>query len=161
MNAPALALVPLVEEPASLGVALSETWDPELERNILGAAMLSWPMPAWLEPRDFFPTQHQRIYEAVLSVGGNVAHVNAWLRDSSSKFGPPVAKSTELAEMCVEAQWALDMGWALDFEALRELRNRRELIESMQRVAIKLRAGELSHEEARGELREHFKEAKR
>ena len=158
MNAPLLALVPSIQ-PASLGAELAATWSPEVERNILGSAMLGYSMPKWLEPRHFFPTQHQRIYEAVLSVGGNVARVNAWLRESSSRFGLLV-KSTELAEMCLEAEFSLKMGWALEFDELRELWRKRELLAAMQRVSVKVRAGALSHQEARRELSDHFMECK-
>lgn len=144
-----------IEAPASIALDVPH-WAPEVERNILGAAMLGEPMPTWLASHHFFPTQHQRIYEAVQSVGGNVARVNAWLRDSSSKWGAPVATSSELAAMCLEARHALSMGWALEFDELRELWRQRELVTCMQRVAIRVRAGELSHREARAALSDHF-----
>ncbi len=144
----------------SLGLVLAGLWDPELERNILGAAMLDEPMPGWLEPRMFFPSQHQRIYEAVQSVGPNPAHVNAWLRELAPPFGPLLVKSDELAAMCLEAKFALDMGWALEFERLRELANRRALVEAMRRVEIELRADVLGHREARARLSDHFQGAK-
>jgi replicative DNA helicase len=144
----------------SLGLVLAGMWDPELERNILGAAMLAEPMPAWLEPRHFFPGQHQRIYEAVQSVGGNIAHVNAWLRESAPEFGPLLVKSDELATMCLEWKHARDYGWALDFAQLRELANRRALVETMRRVEIELRAEAIGHREARARLSDHFKETK-
>lgn len=143
----------------SLGDTLSHLWDPEAERNILGAAMLGEPMPAWLEPRHFFPTQHQRIYEAVQSVGGNVAHVNAWLRESAPEFGPLLVKSDELAAMCIEWRHARDYGWALEFDRLRELANCRALVEVMRRVEIELRAEAIGHREARAKLSDHFKDA--
>lgn len=150
-----------IQAPAvlSLGESLSNMWDAELERNILGAAMLGEPMPAWLEPRHFFPTQHQRIYEAVQSVGGNVARVNAWLRDSAKATGPLLVRSDELAAMVIEWRHARDFGWALDFEQLRELANRRALVEVMRRVEIELRAEVIGHREARARLSEHFKES--
>ena len=145
----------------SLGLVLAGMWDLELERNILGAAMLAEPMPAWLEPRHFFPTQHQKIYEAVQSVGGNVAHVNAWLRESAPEFGPLLVKSDELAAMCIEWRHARDFGWALDFAQLRELANQRALVETMRRVEIELRAEAIGHREARARLSDHFKECGR
>lgn len=157
MVAPALRLA--TPEP-SLGQSLAGLWDPECERAILGAAMLAEPMPAWLAPSHFFPTQHQRIYEAVQSVGGNVARVNAWLRESSPKFGPQVAKSHELAEMCLEAEHALRMGWALDFERLRELAKRRALLELLTRQTILLRGGEWSHAECYAGLKDYFRSSK-
>ncbi len=154
------AVLRVVAPEPSLGLALSGMWDSELERNILGAAMIGEPMPSTLEPRHFFPSQHQRIYEAVQSVGGNVAKVNVWLRESSSKFGPPVAKAVELAEMCIEARWALDQGWALDFPKLLELHKRRALLECMTRQALLLRAGEAEHSDVYQALREHFRSSK-
>lgn len=150
-----------IQAPAalSLGESLSNMWDAELERNILGAAMLGEPMPAWLEARHFFPNVHQRVYEAVQSVGGNVAHVNAWLRDSAPAFGPLLVRSDELAAMCIEWRHARDFGWALDFDQLRELANRRALVEVMRRVEIELRAEAIGHREARARLSDHFREA--
>lgn len=144
----------------SLGLALSELWDPEAERNILGAAMLDYAMPAWLEPQNFFPSQHQAIYDAVRAVGGNVAHVNAWLRESGSVWGPGIVTPAELAKMCDEAVFALDNGWALEFEAVRELARRRSLVECMRRVEIELRADAMTHREARARLSDCFLEAK-
>jgi len=156
MNAPVLRL----PEP-TLGLTLSGMWDDELERNILGAAMLGEPMPPWLAPTHFFAGQHGCIYEAVQSVGGNVAHVNAWLRESSPKFGPPVARSHELAAMCLEAEHARRMGWSFDFERLRELAKRRALVELFGRLVVQLRAGDdyhgLSHDEAIQAVRVHLK----
>lgn len=147
-----------VETPES-AFALGQVppWDAELERNILGAAMLAEPMPAWLAPSHFYPSQHSRIYESVQSVGGNVAHVNAWLRDSAPKWGPPLASARDLAEMAIEARWALDQGWALDFPKLLELHKRRALLECMTRQAVLLRHGEWSHDECYQALREHFR----
>jgi hypothetical protein len=155
--APALHVV--AAEP-TLGESLSGLWCDETERSVLGAAMLGEPMPAWLESRHFFPTQHRVIFEAVQSVGGNVARVNAWLRESSPKFGPPVAKSHELAEMCLEAEHARRMGWALDFDKLRELWRVRELMACMTRQAILLRHGQATHADCYQALREHFKSCK-
>ena len=131
-------------------------WDAELERNTLGLAMLGRPMPPWLAPEHFFPTQHQRVYEAVQSVGGHVAKVNTWLRESASKWKPPIAWAHELAEMCLEAEHAERMGWAFEFERLRELARQRALLDTLARVAIRLRGGDLSHKEARRLLSEHF-----
>lgn len=150
-----------VETPES-AFALGQVppWDQELERNILGLAMLGRPMPAWLEPDMFYPSQHIRIYEAVQSVGGHVAKVNAWLRDSADKFKPPIAWAHELAAMCLEAEQADQMGWDPDFTQLRELARQRELIACMARVAIRLRHGDLSHKEARRVLSDHFGEHK-
>lgn len=141
----------------SLGETLSAIWDQELERNILGAAMLGEPMPTWLEPRHFFPTQHQRIYDAVQAVGGHVARVNVWLRESSPGLDPYLVRSDELAAMCLEWKHARDMGWALEFDKLRELANRRALVEVMRRVEIELRSEAIGHREARARLSEHFK----
>lgn len=132
-------------------------WDAELERHVLGLAMLAYPMPAWLEPRHFFALQHQRIYEAVQDVGGCLPKVNVWLREAAAKWSPAVAGPAELAEMCLEADYAQRMGWAADFERLRELANQRALLESMARVEVRMRHGELSCEEARCELRETFR----
>lgn len=142
----------------TLGLQLAGRWSPEAERTIVGSALLGDPMPRWLKPEHFFPTQHQRIYEAIQTVGGNVSHVNAWLRESAPPFGPLLVESTELAEMCLEAEFARKMGWSLDehFETVRELWRQRGLLEQMARVAIQLRAGTMVHEEARVVLREHF-----
>jgi len=147
----------------SLGESLLGLFDQELERNILGAAMLAEPMPRWLEPRHFFSTAHQRIYETVLEVGGNVAQVNAWLRESAPKYGPILVKAPELAEMCLEAEHARRCGWALDFDRLRELAKRRAFVELAARLTIRLRAEgaeDMSHAEAIQAMREHLKEWK-
>ncbi len=149
---------PLDEQP--LGLSLSALWDPELETNALGAAMLGEPMPPWLEPHHFFPTQHQSIYAAVLTVGANPAHVNAWIRESSPPFSPPVAKSTDIAAICIEAKWALRMGWSLQLERIRELWQARRLVECMTRQAILLRNGQATHADCYAALKEHFKVTK-
>ena len=150
------ARIPL--DPFALGQPA--LWDPETERNALGLAMLARPMPPWLAPEHFYPTQHQRIYEAVQTVGGHVVRVNVWLRESASKWGPPIAGAVDLVEMCLEAEHAERMGWAVDFERLRELAKQRALLETLQRLAIRLRHGDVSHAEARRALSEHFQEAK-
>ena len=161
MTRPALRLA--TPQPDAFALGQPAPWDNELERHILGAAMLDYPMPRWLTPELFYPSQHQRIYEAVQSVGGNVAHVNAWLRESASKFAPPIAWGHELAEMCLEARWALDQGWQLDFDRLRELAKRRAFVELAARLVIRLRANgveDMSHAEAIQAVREHLKEWK-
>ena len=152
------ARLPAPVAPFALGQV--PPWCQESERTILGSALLGDPMPKWLQPHHFFPTQHQRIYEAVQTVGGNVAHVNAWLRESAPEYGPLLVKATELAEMCLEWDFARRMGWALEFDLVRELWKQRGLLEQMARVAIQLRAGAIEHEGARLVLREHFKEAR-
>ncbi len=150
------ARIPL--DPFALGQP--SIWDQETERNALGLAMLGHPMPRWLTPEMFYPSQHIRIYEAVLSVGGHVAKVNTWLRESADKYTPPIAWAHELAAMCLEAEHSERMGWIVDFERLRELARQRALLETLQRVAIRLRGGDLSHKEARKVLADHFQEAK-
>jgi hypothetical protein len=148
----------IVNPPApSLGLTLSAMWEPELERNALGAAMLGEPMPPWLESRHFFPSQHQAIYEAVKSVGGHVARVNTWLRESAPAYGPIAAGPVELAAMCEEYACARSLGWAFEWAEIRELWRRRALVEACTRVVLKLRDGRLDHGQARGELAEHFK----
>lgn len=144
--------------PVLLGELLANIWDQELERNALGAAMLGWPMPDWLEPQHFFPTQHQRIFEAIRSVGGHVMKVNVWLRESASKYGPPVASAAELSKMCDEWCFAQRMGWEIDWDALRELANLRGLVTTMQRTTVEIRNGVISHSEARKRLSAHFQE---
>lgn len=146
--------------PAVIRESVVPPWDQENERHILGLAMLAYPMPAWIEPQHFFPTQHQRIYEAVLDVGGCLPKVNVWLRESASKWKAPIAGPAELAAMCLEADHAQRMGWAADFERLRELWRQRGLLDTMARVAIRLRHEALTHEEARAELRRHFLEVR-
>lgn len=151
---PAPALLP--HEPG-LGEALSGMWEDHTERIVLGAAMLGEPMPAWLEPRHFFPTQHQRIYGAVQDVGGHVARVNEWLRASSKPTHPQIASSSTLAAMCFEADWVLRQGWEVDCEGVRELWRRRELLQVCSRLVITLRSGQVDHGGAYQALKAHFK----
>jgi hypothetical protein len=170
MNAPILVLrqpapnsaSPLPFEP-SLGLALASLWEEHTERLVLGAAMLGEPMPRWLRPEHFFASQHQRIYEAVQDVGGNVAHVNAWLRESSPPTGPLVVKSTELAAMLLDYDFERRMGWVVlseKLETIRELWRRRQLLEQCARLVIQLRGGQLDHDGAYRVLKAHFKECR-
>lgn len=129
-------------------------WDPELERNCLGLAMLGGKVPAWLAPEHFYALEHQRIYEAVQAVGGHVAKVNAYLREMHKAL---ISEPKYLAECCLEADHALSMGWAIEWERLRELANQRALLDAMRRVEVRVRAGDATCEEARTELRETFR----
>lgn len=145
-------------------------WDPEAERTILGAAMLGEPMPPWLAPSHFFPSQHQRIFETIQSVGGSLPLVAARLREDGRLFRselgldrhskPFMLDSVDLSEMAWEAQWHLSMGWALQFDLLLEMVKRRELMRVLGRCATLLRAGEATHGDCFGMLKEHFKEMK-
>jgi hypothetical protein len=152
---------PLPHDP-SLGMALSAMWENHTERVILGAAMLGERVPDWLEPRHFFPTQHQRIFEAVREVGGNVAHVFRWMSLASPKYKPLLVKSTELAAMCYEGDWHVRQGWALvdECEGVRELWKRRQLVEACHRAVVELRGGG-SHAAAYEAMKLHFKDMKR
>jgi len=146
----------------SLGLALSDLSDPELERNTLGAAMLGEPMPAWLAPAHFFNAPHARIYATVQAVGGSLPLVAARLREDGFLYTkahgrdrhsrPGMLSSVDLAQMCVEAKFARDYGWASDVELLRELAAQRKLVECMARVAIQLRGGAIRVGEARQAL---------
>lgn len=154
----------------SLGLALAELHDPELERNTLGAAMLGEPMPAWLELRHFFSALHGRIYATVLAVGGELPLVAARLRDEgwlyTATHGPDrhskpgMLSSVDLAQMCIEAKFARDYGWANDVEQLRELWRQRQLVELMTREAIRLRAGVATHAEVIRVLVAHGEEVR-
>lgn len=132
-------------------------WDPELERNCLGLAMLGGKVPAWLAPEHFYALEHQRIYEAVQAVGGHVAKVNAYLREMHKAL---VSEPKYLAECCLEADHALSMGWAIEWERLRELWRQREFIAAMHIVEVKLRAGHSTCSEAVAELRETVRRVK-
>ncbi len=153
-------------------------WDPELERNALGLAMLARPMPPWLALEHFQPAVHQTLFRAVLALGKRTSadmlpRVAKLLRSKGKLFDrarhgwrsdrhsfPQLLSAVDLAEMCLEAEHAERMGWLVDFERLRELARQRALFETMQRLAIRLRCGDVSHAEARRALSEHFQEAK-
>jgi hypothetical protein len=150
----------------SLGRALSDLSDPELERNTLGAAMLGEPMPTWLAPAHFFNAIHARIYATIQAVGGSLPLVAARLREDGFLYTaahgrdrhsrPGMLSSVDLAQMCVEAKFARDYGWASDVELLRELAAQRKLVERMTRVAIQLRGGAIRVGEAKSILQEAF-----
>ncbi|HEY6924457.1 MAG TPA: hypothetical protein VI653_13380 [Steroidobacteraceae bacterium] len=172
MTAPALRLA--TPEP-SLGESLLGLCDIELERNILGAAMLAEPMPRWLAPEHFFPSHHKHIYQSVQAVGGNLPLVAAHLREggrlfradwhgydrdrlSHSRLSP-----IDLVEMTQEARWVLDRGWALDFERLRELAKRRAFVSLAKQLITRLSATgyeDMSHAECLEALRDYFKGVK-
>lgn len=121
-------------------------WDSELERNALGLALVGdSAVPAWLEPRHFYALDHARIFEAARATGA-LHLAAARLRD--------VARSSELSALVDEAVHAVAMGWEFRWERLRELARQRELLETMARVAILLRASEIDHAAAVGLLRD-------
>lgn len=143
-----------------LSLAVSAQYDAELERNALGAAMLGESYPRWLKPGHFFATQHGIIFEAVQTVGAGPHRVNEWLRARSGQWSAQVATSVELAEMCLEADHARRMGWAIDWDRLRELAKRRELLAAMRRVEVGFEHDGMSVREARAELSRVFQETK-
>ncbi len=168
MTAPALRLVELQPDHTDV---IQSPWDAELERNALGLLMLGQPAPAWLRPEHFFPAHHQLVARHALQLGASHLVAAAlrkegrlWSKETHGAIdrhsAPYLLSSVDLAEMVEEAVHAERMGWRVEWEQLRELANRRALCELMARLCIRLRAGDVGHEEARCELREHFKAVK-
>lgn len=139
-------------------------FDIELERNALGLALLGdSQVPAWLETRHFYTGQHQLIFKAARESRGSLTGAAALLRERAllAAFGAPrMVSSAQLVTLTEEALQAVQMGWAIDFERLRELANQRALLATMERVAIRVRGGDLGHAAAIGELREHVRSCK-
>lgn len=126
-------------------------WDNELERNTLGLALIGdQAVPAWLEPRHFFSMHHAEIFRAIQAAGGHLVKVAQYIRTLDN----PPATSHQLAVLVDEAVYAAECGWHFDFERLRELARQRDLLETMARVAILLRAGEIDYAGAVGALRD-------
>lgn len=164
--------------PAPFALGQPGLWDSELERNALGLAMLARPMPPWIAPEHFQPAIHQMLFRAILALGKRTTddmlpRVASLLRNKGKLFAksrhgwrsdrhsfPYLLGAVDLAEMCLEAEHSERMGWQVDFERLRELARQRALLETLQRVAIRLRHGDLSHKEARKVLADHFGEHK-
>lgn len=123
--------------------------DLELERNALGLALIGDArIPGWLEPKHFFAIQHQQIFAAARAAGA---------LDLAAERLRGVATGAELSALVDEAVHAVAMGWALDWRRLVELTHQRALLLAMERIAIRVRAGELDHAGAVGELREHVR----
>jgi hypothetical protein len=117
-------------------------WQPadyELEAEAIGVALLGYPLPPWLEPRDFHSGQLRAVFRAVEALGSEAClpSVNAYLRDvASGPFEPAAMSAVELATIMQETDWSLRQGWVVDFERLRELADQRALLEAMAKVAI-------------------------
>lgn len=113
--------------------------DYELEGEAIGLALLGYPLPDWLEPRDFHGGALRACYEAVLALGSQAClpTVYAYLRDvASGPYSPPALSSVELYELMDAADHSLCMGWCVDFPRLRELSDQRRLLEAVTRVQI-------------------------
>lgn len=122
-------------------------WQPadyELEAEAIGVALLGWPLPEWLESRDFFSGQLRAVFQAVQALGStaNLPTVYAYLRDvRSGPYEPPAMSSAELFAIMDETDHALSMGWAVEFERLRELSDQRALLEAMAKAQALLEHG--------------------
>lgn len=120
--------------------------DLELERNVLGLALIGdKAVPSWLEPKHFYGPAHSRIFEAARAAGA-LHLAAAQLRD--------VAKPAELSALVDEAVHAVAMGWEFDWRRLVELAHQRALLTAIERVAIRLRAGDIDFAAAVDELAE-------
>lgn len=140
--------------------------DLQLERETLGVALLGYPLPDWLEPRDFFASHHQLILRAIRDLGASASlpavasllREQGWLYtrahgpDRHSK--PGMLSSVDLAVMLEDANHTLTMGWAVEMERLRELADQRRILEACTRVQILL-----SHEGTAEAARVMLKEA--
>ena len=138
--------------------------DLELEENALGLALLGYPLPNWLEPRDFWADQHRNIFAAIQELGDKAALPSvASLLRSQGKLAQYDATplevtgwlhSAHLVAMMEGADHAMRMGWAVDFGRLRELSDRRRLLDAMRRVAIGFKHDSMDCAEARELLKE-------
>jgi len=143
--------------------------DTELERNVLGAALLSEPLPAFLAPEHFFYAHHQLVFRAVLALRKRrtddmLARVGRLLHGKGKLWRPGPGQdrhsrpgqltSFDLVEMTQEYVFAMRQGWAVDFERLRELAELRRLADVCERMAMRLRGGAVAIGEAKAELRE-------
>lgn len=138
-------------------------FDPELEREAIGAALLGLPWPPWLTVEHFAAGKHRIAARAVLALGKRAAlhTVHASLREYGSviQFAdsidsqPHKWSSVELVALLEGAQFTRDMGWEVDYERLREMANQRRLLDAMSRVTIKLQHGAVDFEDAVKELK--------
>lgn len=132
-------------------LAMRPPADAELERNALGLLLLGdKAVPAWLEAKHFYWLQHQLILEAVRLVGADLVAVGRHFHEQDK----PAVKSSELSALVDEAVHAVAMGWAFDWPRLVELANQRALLAAIERVAIRLRAGDIDFAAAVDELAE-------
>lgn len=141
--------------------------DVELEAEVIGVALLGYPLPDWLQADDFFSGTMRTLFRAARELGdaASLPAMAALLRDQGhlytagagvDRHSSYLISSVELVAMMQQAEFALERGWAVDFAKLRELRNQRRLLEAMRRVEIAFEHEAMSHREARKALSEHF-----
>jgi replicative DNA helicase len=139
--------------------------DLQLERDVIGVALLGYPLPPWVSEHEFYAQQHRVVFRAVSELGEKAClpTVAALLRSQGRLYtrshGPDrhsvayrLLNSVELHEMMDSADHTMRMGWPVEFERLRELARQRRLLEAMRRVAIKLRREACGVDEALDEL---------
>lgn len=139
--------------PAPRGICTAKLFypcDEPLEREALGVALLGYPLPDWMAPEHFFLAQHRLVFSAVqeLGTGASLPSVAALLRDRGELFQKGLhgqdrhasarLSSVDLFGMMNEAQHTMAMGWAVEFEHLRELSDRRRLLEAARRAVVVL-----------------------
>lgn len=143
-------------------------WSAEAERQALGEALLSQPLPDWLAAEHFFGGWHPTVFRAIRALqkrnpAGMLPRVARLLRSKGllyrggqgyDRHGSSLLSATDLAEMVAEAEFARRMGWPLPFEELRDLADQRRILAAADRAVTMLRAGNWSASEAREALKE-------
>lgn len=114
-----------------------------------------------LEPRHFYATRNQRVFEAYRWLVERDDSPDAVLVANRMRATGTLTQSggTPYLSTLVDCTPAT-VNPALHAEQIREAWRQRELMACLARVAIRLRGGDLSHKEARKVLAEHFGEHK-
>jgi hypothetical protein len=135
----------------------------ELERQVLGQAMLLRPLPSWLAPEHFVAGWNATVLRTIrelepdCSLPRVAARIRAERRNLTLELlGGKKSTSEDLMHMAQEAAFAERMGWNVDVEELRELADRRALLATLERVTVTVRRGDVpvawALETARSEL---------
>ena len=141
--------------------------DAELERQALGLLLIGDAPPPWFGEQHVPSGWHPVLLRAIVALRKRnpeqllprtarllVRKGLLYRREThnSDRHASHLLSSVDLSEMVAEALHAQTMGWPLPWDELRELADRRGLLEKIERVAIRLRHGDLTAEEARKEL---------
>ncbi len=135
---------------APLATPLYQPFSLELERDALGSLLLGYPHPDWATPEHFYAGQHRKVMEAVLELGASASlpSVASLLRDRGQLYTremgpdrhsrPGVLSSVDLVAMVDGFEFSARMGWSPQWETLRELADRRAMLQALRRATVVL-----------------------
>ena len=140
------------------GFGLERIADLDAEGIVLGATFHGARLS--LRAEQFYATAHQRIWEAVTTLlehGKPTDPVAGVMRTRGTlKAAGGTPYLAETLALCQPSSAHPEAHAA----TVVELWKQRTLVEEMRRCAILMRGGEMSHEQAKGALREHFRSTK-